>query len=163
MWREDGGSLVECSHHPPTMENDGWTALISPSHPLIELIGIEHPQKVLLQLLQWQVVSASYAILSWWRYNIDGISWPTPGICCPKDGFGVYFFHPSLYHSFSLLACHTSHIYNYNGNRQRIRHLPLWYITLLSLMWQNPNGQRKFHLPQSHVHCLCRSSRLQWW
>jgi len=43
--------------------------LYNPPHPLVEIIGIEHTKKVLLQLFQWQVVLASCAELSWRRNN----------------------------------------------------------------------------------------------
>ena len=81
---------------------EGLFALVGrlsfPPHHLVELIGIENAQQVLLQLLQWQIVRASCPELSWCWHYIDGIPCPTSGIGSTKDGFRVYLCHPTLNH-----------------------------------------------------------------
>ena len=74
----------------------------------VKLAGIEYPKKVLLQLLQWQIVGASCSELPRLLYHIDGIPCPTSGIGSTKDGFRVYLCDPSLNHGFSLLVCHIA-------------------------------------------------------
>ena len=100
--------MVEGFHHSSTIDLNWWTALNNSPYSLVELISIEYPQKVLLQLFQWQVISASYSKISWCWYDIYGIPCPTSGISRPKDGFRIYIFYPSLNHGFSLLACHIT-------------------------------------------------------
>lgn len=47
------------------------------SNQSVKLAGIEYPKKVLLQLLQRQIVGASCPELSWLLYHIYGIPCPT--------------------------------------------------------------------------------------
>ena len=47
------------------------------SNQSVKLAGIEYPKKVLLQLLQGQIVGASCPELSWLLYHIYGIPCPT--------------------------------------------------------------------------------------
>ena len=78
------------------------------SNQSVKLAGIEYPKKVLLQLLQGQIVGASCPELSWLLYHLYGIPCPTTGIGCTEVGFIVYLSDPLLNHCFSLLVCHIA-------------------------------------------------------